>query len=119
MRSSPAPITAHPLRGRGYDHDVPVFMADFVTTDAGTGFVHIAPGHGEEDFTLGRAHGIAVPDTVGPDGTFNDWVPHFAGVHVYKATEPVCRELDASRRADRARESSCIPIRIPGDPRRR
>jgi isoleucyl-tRNA synthetase len=89
-------ITAHPLRGRGYDHDVPVFLADFVTTDAGTGFVHIAPGHGEEDFALGREHGIAVPDTVGPDGTFNPWVPHFAGVHVYKAADPVCREIEGA-----------------------
>ena len=89
-------ITAHPLRGRGYDHDVPVLMADFVTTEAGTGFVHIAPGHGEEDFGLGRAHGIEVPDTVGPDGTFNAWVPGFAGVHVYKAAEPVCRALAAA-----------------------
>ena len=44
------PVCAHPLRGRGYDHDVPVLFGDFVTTEAGTGFVHIAPGHGEEDF---------------------------------------------------------------------
>ena len=86
-------VTAHPLRGRGYDHDVPLLFGDFVTTEAGTGFVHIAPGHGEEDFQLGRAHGIAVPDTVGPDGQFNAWVPGFAGVHVYKAAEPVCAAL--------------------------
>ena len=43
-------VCAHPLRGRGYDFDVPVLLGDFVTTEAGTGFVHIAPGHGEEDF---------------------------------------------------------------------
>jgi isoleucyl-tRNA synthetase len=83
-------VCAHPLRGRGYDHDVPVLLADFVTTEAGTGFVHIAPGHGEEDFILGREHAIEVPDTVGGDGTFNAWVPLFAGMHVYKAAEPVC-----------------------------
>ncbi len=86
-------VCAHPLRGRGYDHDVPVFTADYVTTDAGTGFVHIAPSHGEEDFELGRAHGLEVPDVVGEDGTFNAWVPGFAGVHVYKAAEPVCAAL--------------------------
>jgi isoleucyl-tRNA synthetase len=86
-------ICAHPLRGRGYDHDAPLLFGDFVTTEAGTGFVHIAPGHGEEDFLLGRAHGIEIPDTVGPDGTFNPWVPHFAGVHVYKAADPVCAAL--------------------------
>ena len=84
---------AHPLRGRGYDHVVPLLAADFVTTDQGTGFVHIAPGHGEDDFVLGRAHGVEVPETVGDDGTFNAWVPIFAGGHVYKAAEPVCAAL--------------------------
>src|SRR5690606_19353129 len=38
-------VCAHPLRGRGYDFDVPLLPADFVTMDQGTGFVHIAPGH--------------------------------------------------------------------------
>src|SRR5262249_19588751 len=47
-------ITAHPLRGRGYDYDVPVLAGEHVTIEAGTGFVHIAPGHGEEDFDLGQ-----------------------------------------------------------------
>jgi isoleucyl-tRNA synthetase len=89
-------VCAHPLRRHGYDHDVPLLFGDFVTTEAGTGFVHIAPGHGEEDFQLGRAHGIEIPDTVGPDGTFNAWVPGFAGVHVYKAAEPVCAALIAA-----------------------
>jgi len=86
-------VCAHPLRGRGYDHDTPLLLADFVTTEQGTGFVHIAPGHGEEDFALGRANGIEVPETVGDDGTFNAWVPLFAGVHVYKAADPVCAAL--------------------------
>ena len=84
---------AHPLRGRGYDFDVPVLAGDFVTTEQGTGFVHVAPGHGDDDFVLGTAHGIAVPDTVGDDGRFNAWVPLFAGIHVYKADDPVCAAL--------------------------
>jgi isoleucyl-tRNA synthetase len=84
----------HPLAGNGYEHDVPIFAADFVTTEQGTGFVHIAPGHGEEDFSLGQAHGLEVPDTVGPDGTFNPWVPLFAGLHVYKAAGPVSVALE-------------------------
>ncbi len=87
-------VCAHPLRGHGYDQDTPLLFGDFVTTEAGTGFVHIAPGHGEEDFDLGRKHALDIPDTVGPDGTFNSWVPLFAGVHVYKAAEPVCAALD-------------------------
>ena len=57
-------IAAHPLRGQGFDHDAPLLAADYVTTDQGTGFVHIAPAHGEEDFALGRAHGIEVPEAV-------------------------------------------------------
>ena len=87
-------VCAHPLRGRGYDHDVPLLFGDFVTTEAGTGFVHIAPGHGEEDFDLGRRHKLEVPETVDGDGTFNPRVPLFAGVHVYKASDPVCAALD-------------------------
>ena len=88
-------ICRHPWHGRGYDHEVPVLTADFVTTEAGTGFVHIAPGHGEEDFVLGREHRLEVPDTVGPDGTYNAWVPLFAGQHVYKVADAICAELIA------------------------
>jgi isoleucyl-tRNA synthetase len=86
-------VCKHPLRGHGYDFDAPLLLGDFVTTEAGTGFVHIAPSHGEEDFVLGRQHGLDVPETVGDDGTFNAWVPLFAGVHVYKAADPVCAAL--------------------------
>ncbi|MBX5473334.1 MAG: class I tRNA ligase family protein, partial [Acetobacteraceae bacterium] len=86
-------VAAHPLRGHGYDFPVPLYAGDFVTTEAGTGFVHVAPGHGDDDFILGRAHGLEVPDTVGDDGTFNAWVPLFAGLHVYKADPRVCEEL--------------------------
>jgi isoleucyl-tRNA synthetase len=89
-------ITAHPLRGQGYDYDVPLLPAEYVTTEAGTGFVHTAPSHGEDDFILGRAHGLEVPETVGDDGTYNAWVPLFAGLHVFKAAEPVCAALEAA-----------------------
>ena len=86
-------VMAHPLRGRGYEQDTPLLVGDFVTTEAGTGFVHIAPGHGEDDFDLGRANGLDVPETVGDDGTFNAWVPLFAGLHVYRAADPICAAL--------------------------
>ena len=86
-------VCAHPLRGRGYDFDVPLLAGDFVTTEQGTGFVHMAPAHGEDDFALCRAHGIAVPETVADDGTYFPSVPLFAGVHVFKAAEPVCAAL--------------------------
>ena len=86
-------VCAHPLRGRGYDYDVPLLPADYVTTEQGTGFVHTAPSHGEEDFALGRAHGLEVPDTVADDGRFNAWVPLFAGLYVHKAADAVCAAL--------------------------
>jgi isoleucyl-tRNA synthetase len=86
-------VCAHPLRGHGYDQDTPLLLADFVTTDAGTGFVHIAPGHGDDDFLLGRANNLDIPETVGDDGTFNPWVPLFAGQHVYKVADAVCEAL--------------------------
>ena len=86
-------ICAHPLRGYGYDFDVPVLVGDFVTTEQGTGIVHIAPGHGEDDFALCARHGITVPETVEGDGTYNAGVPLFAGIHVYKASDPVCAAL--------------------------
>ena len=86
-------LCAHPLRGQGYDFDVPMMAGDFVTTEAGTGIVHMAPAHGEDDFALCRAHGIAVPETVGDDGTYLPHVPLFAGVHVFRAADPVCAAL--------------------------
>ena len=75
-------ICAHPFRGQGYDFDVPLLPGDHVTTEAGTGFVHIAPGHGAEDWVLGMDHGIEVPHTVGEDGSYFDHVPLFAGARV-------------------------------------
>ncbi len=77
-------ICKHPLSEQGYDFfQVPLLAADFVTEDAGTGFVHIAPGHGEDDFYLGVANDIEVTDNVSDDGKFRDHVPQFAGMEVY------------------------------------
>ena len=83
----------HPLRGQGFDFDVPVLMADFATTEEGTGIVHIAPGHGADDWELGIANGIEVPQTVGDDGCFFDHVPLFAGKHVFKVNDEVADAL--------------------------
>ncbi|MEX0808417.1 MAG: class I tRNA ligase family protein, partial [Dongiaceae bacterium] len=75
-------ITAHPFRGRGYEFDVPLLAADFVTMEQGTGFVHIAPGHGADDFVLGTAHKLEVPPTVDAEGLYYEHVPLFAGKRV-------------------------------------
>ena len=77
-------VARHPLFGQGYDFDVPLLAAGFVESDQGTGLVHIAPGHGADDFDLGRANSLPVPDTVGPDGVYLPQVPLFAGRSVYR-----------------------------------
>ena len=73
------PLAGHADAGGYFDFDVPLLKAGYVTDDAGTGFVHIAPGHGADDWHLGIANGIEVPQTVGEDGAFYDFVPVFGG----------------------------------------
>jgi isoleucyl-tRNA synthetase len=81
-------ICAHPFAAldQYYHFAVPLLAGDFVTTETGTGFVHIAPGHGEDDYRLGRANNIAIPETVNGDGTYAHDVGLFAGLDVYDAT---------------------------------
>jgi isoleucyl-tRNA synthetase len=84
-------VCAHPLRGKGYDFDVPLLPGDHVTDDTGTGFVHTAPGHGREDFDLWmlnarelEARGIntIIPYTVDENGALTDHAPGFTGRRV-------------------------------------
>ncbi len=65
-------ILHHPLRElhEYYNFAVPLLMGEFVTDSAGTGFVHCAPGHGEDDYHLGLKHNIAIPHTVREDGGY-------------------------------------------------
>jgi isoleucyl-tRNA synthetase len=77
-------VAAHPLRGQGYDFDVPLLAANFVEADQGTGLVHVAPGHGADDFELGQMNGLGVPDTVSPDGVYLPSMPLFAGRSIYR-----------------------------------
>ena len=62
-----------------------VAAASFVGMDAGTGVVHVAPGHGEEDYELGRALGLPIYNPVDDDGRFIPEVAHFAGLTVWDA----------------------------------
>ena len=80
-------VCAHPLRGQGYDFDVPCLAGEFVTEEAGTGFVHIAPSHGQDDYFLYMKHFGArdIPDNVADDGRMRDHVPLFAGLEVLTA----------------------------------
>ena len=73
-------ISKHPMHDYGYPHDVPMLLADYVTTEQGTGSVHIAPGHGVEDYELAHlVHGIPLPDTVSEDGKLMKHLACFCG----------------------------------------
>lgn len=86
-------VCHHPLHGQGYDFEVPALAADFVEIDTGTGFVHIAPGHGADDWELGMKNGVPVPETVDGDGRFFAHVPLFAGKHVFDVNAEVVEVL--------------------------
>ena len=72
-----------------YDRDVPVILGDHVTVEAGTGAVHTAPGHGEEDFQVGQRYDLPVTNPVGADGRYLDNVELFAGEFVWAANDHV------------------------------
>ena len=97
-------ICRHPLHEAGYDFPVPLLPGAFVDLETGSGFVHVAPGHGADDWELGMQYGVPVPDTVGPDGVFLDQVPLFAGRRVLTedgqdgdANAAVIRALEEAR----------------------
>jgi isoleucyl-tRNA synthetase len=72
-----------------------IAAADFVAMDTGTGLVHIAPGHGEEDYDLGRTLGLRVYNPVDDDGRFLPEVEHFGGLTVWEANPRIVEFLRA------------------------
>ena len=70
--------------------------ADWVAMDAGTGLVHIAPGHGEEDYELGKQVGLPIYNPVDDDGRFIAEVAHFAGLTVWDANPKIVEHLKAT-----------------------
>ncbi|MCC6134939.1 MAG: isoleucine--tRNA ligase [Candidatus Contendobacter sp.] len=83
------------LRHPFYDREVPIILGDHVTTEAGTGAVHTAPAHGQEDYAVGCRYDLPVDNPVGPDGRFLTDTPLFAGLHVFAANERVIDTLKA------------------------
>ncbi len=77
-----------------YDRQVPVIVGDHVTLDAGTGAVHTAPGHGQEDYVVGMKYNLPVHNPVGGNGCFLDSTEIFAGEHVFKANDHVLEVLE-------------------------
>ena len=70
-----------------------VVPGGFVTTEDGTGLVHLAPAFGDDDMETGRAHGLPVVNPVRPDGRFEEWIPLVGGMFFKDADEPLVRDL--------------------------
>ncbi len=81
----------HPLSGG----DSLVVLASHVTLDAGTGCVHTAPGHGREDYDVGRRYGLEAYSPVDDDGRFLPEVPEFGGLAVFEANPRILQALRA------------------------
>jgi isoleucyl-tRNA synthetase len=81
-----------------YDRQVPVVLGDHVTLDAGTGAVHTAPGHGLEDYIVGRRYNLEIENPVGGDGRFLAGTPLFAGEQVFDANAHVIKVLMENHR---------------------
>ena len=82
-------LLGHPF----YDRQVPVVLGEYVTLDTGTGAVHTAPGHGLDDYVVGRRYGLEIDNPVGGDGRFLPSTPLFAGEQVFDANAHVIKVL--------------------------
>ncbi|PPD50769.1 MAG: isoleucine--tRNA ligase [Methylobacter sp.] len=85
-------VLQHPF----YDRQVPIILGDHVTTEAGTGAVHTAPGHGQDDYVVGMRYGLPVDNPVGGDGVFLPGTEFFAGEHVFNANAHVLEVLEGN-----------------------
>ncbi|MEN6460914.1 MAG: isoleucine--tRNA ligase, partial [Syntrophomonas sp.] len=83
-------VCRHPF----FERDSLVILGQHVTLDAGTGCVHTAPGHGEDDFYVGREYGLEVISPVDNSGCFTEEAGKFKGQYVHKANKDVIKELE-------------------------
>jgi isoleucyl-tRNA synthetase len=86
-------ICNHPFLNLGYELEIPMLQARFVTTEQGTGIVHCAPSHGPDDFNLCLNNGIKAIETVDGDGKYTNNVKLFNGTHIFKANPIVIEKL--------------------------
>ena len=84
-------VCRHPFLER----DSIIILADYVTLEAGTGCVHTAPGHGQEDYESGLKYGLEIYAPVDDDGRFTSDVEFFGGMFVFDANKPVNAKLAA------------------------
>ena len=87
-------IFRHPF----YERQSPVFVGEHVTDESGTGLVHTAPGHGEEDFHVGLSHGLPLDSPVDGKGVFIESLPVFGGQNVWKAVPEIISHLKEKER---------------------
>jgi len=87
-------VLQHPF----YERQVPVILGDHVTLDAGTGAVHTSPGHGLEDYIVGRRYDLEIDNPVGGDGRFLPGTPLFEGEQVFDANAHIIKVLIENER---------------------
>jgi isoleucyl-tRNA synthetase len=81
-----------------YEREVPVILGGHVTLETGTGAVHTAPGHGADDYEMGRQYGLPIDNPVGPDGRFVAGTPLFEGQSVFAANAAIIDTLQSAGR---------------------
>ena len=91
-------VCSHPFVKIGYDYDIPMLEARFVTTEQGSGIVHCAPSHGPDDFNLCLNNGIKALETVDDDGKYTKNIPLFEGVHIFKANTLIIEKLKEQKK---------------------
>ena len=85
-------LLQHPF----YERQVPVILGDHVTTEAGTGAVHTAPGHGDDDFRVGKLYDLPVTNPVGANGLYLPDTELFAGKFVWSANTEIVELLQSN-----------------------
>ena len=91
-------ICSHPFSKIGFNYDIPMLEANFVTLEQGSGIVHCAPSHGPDDFNLCLKNNIKAEETVDDDGKYTKHVPTFEGIHIFKANKIVIEKLKEQKK---------------------
>ena len=90
-------ICNHPLKNLGFDFEVKIYSSKHVTDENGTGFVHIAPNHGQDDFDLGKKYDLGNDPTVDEKGIYEKNIHFFKGMHVFKSDQIVIEQLNIAK----------------------
>ncbi len=94
LASFPAlPFENRTCRHPFYDRDSLIILGDHVTLEAGTGCVHTAPGHGQEDYVVGLKYGLDIYNPVDDYGKYREDVEFFGGMKITDANDAVCAKM--------------------------